>query len=120
MLGVVCLVYREELARLFTSDRAVIAALLPFMTALAIAQPFLQLHFTLGGAHRGAGDTFTPLVAAAVGNWVFRVPLALLAGLVLDLDVVWVWYAILFDHISRSLWLTRSFQRGRWRERLGE
>jgi putative MATE family efflux protein len=120
VLGIVCLLFREELARLFTSDRAVIAALLPFMTALAIAQPFLQLHFTLGGAHRGAGDTFTPLVASAVGSWVFRVPLACVAAMVLDLDVVWVWYAILFDHVSRALWLTRSFHRGRWREKLGE
>ncbi|MEE8581270.1 MAG: MATE family efflux transporter, partial [Myxococcota bacterium] len=77
-LGVVCALAREPLARLFTEDIRVIAELGPFMLALAIAQPFLQLHFTLGGVHRGAGDTFTPLLAATLGNWVFRVPLAYL------------------------------------------
>lgn len=119
VLGIVVLLEREQLAALFTQDRQVIDALLPFMVALAVAQPFLQLHFTLGGAHRGAGDTFTPLVAAAVGNWVFRMPLAALAAMVFEADVVWVWYAILFDHVARSIWLARSYARGRWREALG-
>ena len=50
--------------------------LMPFMLMLAIAQPFMGAHFTLGGVLRGAGDTLTPLVGAAVGNWGFRVPLA--------------------------------------------
>ena len=42
------------LAGLFTHDAALIEELVPFMIVLA-----LQSHFALGGAHRGAGDTFT-------------------------------------------------------------
>jgi putative MATE family efflux protein len=106
---------REPLARLFTADATTIEELLPFMLMLAIAQPMLQLHFTLGGAHRGAGDTWTPLVASFVGNWVFRVPLAVACAHWLDLPLIWVWGAILFDHLARALWLTASFRRGRWR-----
>jgi putative MATE family efflux protein len=117
-LGLFFAVFRTELAQVFTDDAAVIAALGPFMLALAIGQPFLQLHFTLGGAHRGAGDTWTPLVAASIGNWIFRVPLACLAAIVFQADVVWVWYALVIDHIARAAILWRSFQRGAWRERL--
>ena len=51
---------------MFTDDRATIAALGPFLLCLAISQPMLQLHFTLAGVHRGAGDTWTPLIAATV------------------------------------------------------
>ena len=115
-LGILFAWFRIPLAELFTSDRAVIVALSPFMLALALAQPFLQMHFTLGGAHKGAGDTMTPLLAALVGNWVIRVPVAVLIGAVFELDVVWIWATLIFDHIARAAWLGVSFLRGRWAE----
>ena len=90
------------------------AALGPFLLCLALCQPFLQSHFTLGGAHRGAGDTWTPFVASALGNWLVRVPLAAAFAFALALPLVWVWYAILFDHALRAIWLARSFAQGRW------
>ena len=90
-LGLLCAWLRVPLAELFTADARVVAALSPFMLCLAIAQPFLQLHFTLGGAHKGAGDTMTPLLAAALGNWGIRVPVALLLGAVLEVRVEWLW-----------------------------
>ena len=46
----------------------------------ASRSPSSSLHFTLAGALRGAGDTETPLWSAIFGNWIFRVPLALLAA----------------------------------------
>jgi len=119
VFGVVCVVSRGPLARLFTTDADTIAALGPFMLALGIAQPFLQLHFTLGGAHRGAGDTWTPLLAALVGNWIFRVPLAVVFASVLELPLHWVWGALIFDHVARSGWLGWSFLSGRWQRRAG-
>lgn len=110
---------REPIARLFTNDEGIIEALGPFMLLLALAQPPMGVHFTLGGALRGAGDTWTPLVAATLGNWAFRVPIALL-GKSLALDIVWVWAALIADHFARAVWLTISFRRGRWqRKRIG-
>jgi putative MATE family efflux protein len=116
VLGLVCAFAREPLARLFTDDADTIATLGPFMLCLAIAQPFLQLHFTLGGAHRGAGDTWTPLVAAFVGNWVFRVPLSFLASEIAQLGLVAVWAVLILDHVARAGWLLVSFRRGRWQD----
>ena len=115
VLGAVCIVVRKPLASLFTNDPAVLEALGPFLLCLALAQPFLQAQFTLGGAHRGAGDTITPFISAALGNWALRVPLAFVFAFVLEKDVVWVWYALLCDHLLRTAWLTWSFRRGRWR-----
>lgn len=113
-LGLLFAWFRVPLAELFTSDVAVIAALSPFMLALAAAQPFLQIHFTLGGAHKGAGDTITPLLATLFGNWCVRVPVAVLVGAILELDVVWIWATLIFDHVARTVWMGISFQRGRW------
>lgn len=110
---------REPLSALFTDDAAVIAALSPFMLTLAFCQPFLQVHFTLGGAHRGAGDTVSPLVAAMIGNWLIRLPAAIACASWLELDVVWIWITLVLDHVARTIWLGFSFLRGRWRDAKG-
>ncbi|MDP6981146.1 MAG: MATE family efflux transporter [Myxococcota bacterium] len=120
LLGAFVGVFRFDIAGLLTDDMAVIAALGPFMLALAIAQPLLQLQFVLGGAHRGAGDTGTPLLAACVGNWLFRVPLAFLFAIVLGYGVAWVWSALIFDHLARSLVLLYTFRRGDWKTELDD
>jgi len=116
VLGLFCALAREPLARLFTDDGDTVAALGPFMLCLAIAQPFLQLHFTLGGIHRGAGDTWTPLVAAFVGNWVFRVPFAFFASEIAEGGLVLVWAVLILDHVARAAWLMVSFRRGKWQD----
>lgn len=110
---------RVPLSRMFTDDTAVIAALSPFMLTLALSQPFLQVHFTLGGAHRGAGDTMTPLVSAAVGNWLIRLPAAIACASWFELDVIWIWITLVLDHVARTAWLGWSFRRGRWRDAHG-
>jgi len=119
VLGVVFALARQPLAEAFSVDAGVVLELVPFMLLLALAQPLLGLHFTLAGALRGAGDTMTPLVAAGVGNWVFRVPLAFLCSRILELPVIWVWWCLVSDHVARCAILAFVFVRGRWRERLG-
>ena len=116
VLATVGAVAREPLARMFTNDAATIEVLGPFMLVLAAAQPMMQVHFTLGGAFRGAGDTWTPLVGAALGNWGFRVPLAGLAAS-WHMPLVWLWTALVFDHIARMLLLGYEFRRGAWKVR---
>ncbi|MFT4571684.1 MAG: Na+-driven multidrug efflux pump [Candidatus Binatia bacterium] len=115
--GAFALVY-EPLGHLFTHDAQIVETLGPFMLILALTQPLLQVHFTLSGAHRGAGDTWTPLVAATVGNWVFRVPLACAASLWLETSLVWVWAALIVDHLARVIWLGLAFRRGAWKTRM--
>jgi putative MATE family efflux protein len=120
-LGLFFLLAREPLARLFVpNDPAVVNEMQPFMLMLGLAQPFLALHFTLGGALRGAGDTVTPLWAAILGNWCFRVPLAYLATYALGLPVFYVWLTIPLDHFVRATWMAWAFWRGRWQKNLGE
>lgn len=116
LLGFVGGAAREPLARMFTSDAATIEVLGPFMLILAVAQPMMQVHFTLGGAFRGAGDTWTPLLGAALGNWGFRVPLAGMAA-AWHMPLVWLWAALVFDHIARMALLAFEFRRGAWKRR---
>jgi putative MATE family efflux protein len=109
---------RVSLAKVFTTDEAVIAALDPFILLLGLGLPFLVVHFTLAGALRGAGDTMTPLKAAVLGNWVFRVPLGYLFAKVLVLPLFWVWSIMMLDHLSRAIWLAWSFHRFDWQRQV--
>jgi putative MATE family efflux protein len=116
-LGVAFAAARLPVARLFTDDPGVVETLGPFMLTLALTQPLLGLHFTLSGALRGAGDTVSPLLAATIGNWGFRVPLAFLFQR-LGLELGWMWLALVVDHVARAVWVVVAFSRGRWRTRL--
>ena len=104
---------REWLAGLFTGDADVIAEVGPFLLVLALTQPFLQLHFTLGGAHRGAGDTVTPLYAATSSN-ALRFAVAWICARLLELPIIYVWGAIFIDHFFRAAFLVFTFRSGRW------
>jgi putative MATE family efflux protein len=110
---------RGPLAHAFTKDAKVAENLMPFMLMLAIAQPFMGVHFTLGGVLRGAGDTITPLLGAAIGNWGFRVPLAILFTRWFGHELVWVWAALIGDHVARMVVNGFVFLRGRWSLRVG-
>ncbi len=114
IMGALGVAFREPLAAIFTVDTATAQALGPFMLCLSLAQPFMQLHFTLAGAFRGAGDTLTPLLAALIGNWGLRIPLAFgLSMMGSPLEGLWV--VLIFDHLSRALWLLHGFRRGAFR-----
>jgi putative MATE family efflux protein len=110
---------RTPLAQQCTDDLQVVSDLAPFMLMLALAQPFMGAHFTLGGVLRGAGDTVTPLIGAAVGNWGFRVPLAWIFARVFGAHLIWVWAALIADHLARLAINGFAFVGGRWAKRTG-
>jgi Na+-driven multidrug efflux pump len=113
LMAVLGAILRSPLAHLFSQDTEMITILIPFMLAMCICQPPLQLHFTLAGAHRGAGDTWTPLVSSMVGTWLLRVLLASIFAK-LSMPIIWIWFAIFADHLLRAVWLTWAFSRGKW------
>jgi putative MATE family efflux protein len=119
VIAVALLFLRGPLAGAFTHDDRVAADLAPMMLMLAVAQPFMGTHFALGGVLRGAGDTMTPFLGAAVGNLCFRVPLAWVFARVLGAPLVWVWSALVFDHLARLAVNGAVFLRGRWAQRVG-
>lgn len=113
-LAALCLFLRGHLALVFTRDPATLDQLTPFLVMLAVAQPFMGVHFSLAGALRGAGDTRTPLFGAAVGNWLLRVPIAWAASRLLGAPLVWAWAALVADHVLRAAWYATAFYRARW------
>ncbi len=118
VLGSIAAYLREPIANALTTDAATVAVLSPLLLSIAVAQPMLQTHFTLAGIFRGAGNNWTPLVSVTVGNGGVRVPLAVLFAKVLHTDIVWVWAALVVDHVARAIWLGIGFRNGSWKRRI--
>ncbi|MCC6217352.1 MAG: MATE family efflux transporter [Polyangiaceae bacterium] len=82
---------------------------------VALSQPFMAVSVVLAHSLRGAGDTRSPFLVAALGGLVVRVSLAAWLGLGLGLGVRAAWWSSLADWIVRTLLFAAIFARGRWR-----
>jgi putative MATE family efflux protein len=82
---------------------------------LVLAQPVMAISVVLGHGLRGAGDTRSPVIAAAIGGLALRLLGAWLLAVELELGLVGIWAATAIDWGVRSVILGVVFWRGRWR-----
>lgn len=68
-LGIIFLVFAEQLMRIFGDDPAMIASGADAVRIVALAQILWSLTFVYGGALRGTGDTRTPLIITSAMMW---------------------------------------------------
>ena len=113
--GLAIFLAARPIAELFVDDAEVVADAVSFIRTLAVAQPFMALDFTLGGALRGAGDTRFPLVAVFVGFYGCRLAFAYVAAIVLHAGLAWVWFALMGDYLARAALKSWRFRSGRWK-----
>jgi putative MATE family efflux protein len=113
--GVVIFLLARPIARLFTDDPAVLEATVTFIHVLAVAQPFMAVDFTLGGALRGAGDTRFPLASLLVSFYGVRLVWSWLVTNWLGWSVGWLWLALVADFSTRAVLKTWRFRTGRWK-----
>ena len=100
--GVVVFAFAEPIARLFVDENAVVDATVWFIFMLAIAQPFMAIDFTLGGALRGGGDTRFPLWTVVFAFYTLRLGLSALVALAFQLSLPWLWSTLIADYIARA------------------
>lgn len=101
------------LMRILTDDPEVIVIGAQYLLIMAFSQIPQLLSGSLGGCLRGAGDTVTPMVSAAVGIWGCRIPLSFLLSR--HYGLVGVWWAINIDQFVRILIVGYQYQTGRWK-----
>jgi MATE family multidrug resistance protein len=83
--GVVLITLPEYVARVFTTDRAVIRTAVALLAVAAAFQLFDGIQTAATGALRGAGDTRTPMLCHLLSYWLIGLPL----GYVLCFVVAW-------------------------------
>ena len=114
-LGVLIMIFAEELAVYFIGDQPVtIKHTVEFTYILGAMMPLMAIEMAVGGSLRGAGDTRFPLIATLLGLVGMRCGLASLATY-LGLPVFWVYASLIGDYVLKAIMLTCRFYNGRWK-----
>ncbi len=101
--GLLFLLIPGFLARLFTSEKNLIASAALCLMIGAFEQPFLGASMVFRGAFQGAGDTKTPLYVATLSVWGPRLVLSYLLGLQFGLGLAGIWIATTVDWLCRTI-----------------
>lgn len=95
----------------FTTDTEVIAIGAVYLIVMGIVQIPQNLTSLTGGAIRGAGFAKIPMLVAAIGLWLVRIPLIQLVTFVLEMDIIWVWIVMGIDLVFRFLLTIAIFKK---------
>lgn len=114
-MGLIFILFSHQLARLYTSDLAVIAMAGTVLKILALGQPGQSTQLSLAGALRGAGDTIYPLYASLFGIWIFRVIVAYIFVNIFHWGLVGAWISITLDQYVRSVIVYLRYRSGKWK-----
>jgi putative MATE family efflux protein len=105
-----------QLARIYTSDLAVIALaglVLKIATIITFPQNYLAI---VSGCLRGAGDTRWTLISSLIGMVVARVTLAFIFVRFFHWGLVGAWMAAIADQSIRSVLVYQRFKTGKWKK----
>lgn len=113
-VGIIFVVVPLPLLYAFTTDQTVITLGIPVMIYMALNQPGLNYMIVMGGALRGAGDTYKLMIYTMVRLWGLFVPLSYLFILLLDQGVAGLWQAEIISILTTALIIYRRFHSKKW------
>ena len=75
---------------------------------------FLGVFRIINGAFKGSGNTGTSMGLSILSLWVFRLPVAYVLLVVVEMGATGVWYAIAFSNVASAVVAAAWFLRGTW------
>jgi putative MATE family efflux protein len=114
-LGVVFVLWAEPIARLFTSDPAVIPLAATCLRIVSYGNIGYAYGMVMMQAFNGAGDTVTPTIVNFFGFWLLEIPLAYWLAIPLGLHSRGVYWAIVIAESSIAGATALLFKRGKWK-----
>ena len=114
LVGIIFVAVPLPLLYAFTTDQTVISLGIPVMIYMAFNQPGLNYMIVMGGALRGAGDTYKLMLYTMVRLWVLFVPLSYLFILTLNQGVAGLWMAEIISILATAFIIFRRFHSRKW------
>ena len=68
------------------------------------------------GGLRGAGDTLYTAIVCTISVTIIRTAVSYICGYSLGLGITGIWLGVLGDQISRFIFATVRFKKGKWTE----
>jgi Na+-driven multidrug efflux pump len=114
LVGFMFVILPLPLLYTFTTNEAVITLGIPVMIFTAFNQPGLNYMIVMGGALRGAGDTYNLMIYTMIRLWGLFVPFSYLFILTLNQGVVGLWQAEIFSILATAIIISKRFKSKKW------
>ncbi len=114
VVAVVYLLGGEALYRLFFEEEHIVAYGVQIIRVIIVVVLFQVSQVIYMGCLRGAGDTTYTAVASTISVTIIRTVFSYVCGIVLAGGIVGIWLGVLADQISRFLFASIRFKRGKW------
>lgn len=114
LIAVTFLLTSQYIAALYTTDAATAAQAAIALKLIAVGLPGICTQIPIAAALRGAGDARFPLIASALGIWIFRVAVAPLFVNVFGWGLTGAWLSIALDQTTRATVVYSRFRTGKW------
>ena len=85
----------------FTNNTEIKLIGIKYLVVMGFIQVPQNLSKVLNGSIRSAGYKNIPMIISFLGIWVIRVPLAFLFAYILKLDIIFVWFSMAADQITK-------------------
>jgi MATE family multidrug resistance protein len=118
MMGIVFLLFRRPLIRLFNPDPEVLAIGADLLVFAAFFQVFDAASMVSSGVLRGSGDTKVPAIIQIVLSWFFFLPLVYLVVVRMDYGARGGWATASLYVVLLGIALYSRYRRGRWADRV--
>ena len=115
--AIVFLLFIRQIALIYTSDQDVVRLSADALRLIALGMPGIFTQLPIAAGLRGAGDSKFPLVASALGIWIFRVMLGSFFIYTLDLKLDGAWLCITLDQYARAAVVYWRFRTGKWKHK---
>jgi Na+-driven multidrug efflux pump len=112
------IVFGRPLAAAFSNDSALYPTITGLLIVSAFSLPFINVHQTVSGALRSAGDSVAPLIASFVSLWLFRVVLGYILIFVFDMGIYSQRLCLVLDQFVRCLIVSVFYLTGHWKKYL--
>lgn len=115
-LAVLYFVGARPLMSLFFAEEHIVAIGVNIMRVIIFVVVFQISQVVYMGCLRGAGDTFYTAVASTISVTFIRTMGSYLGGYTFGLGIVGIWLGVLADQVSRFIFASTRFKKGRWTE----
>ncbi len=114
VLAVLYFVGAKPLMSLFFAEEHIVVIGVSIMRVIIFVVAFQISQVVYMGCLRGAGDTFYTAVASTISVTFIRTIGSFLGGYVFGFGIVGIWLGVLADQISRFLFASTRFKKGKW------
>jgi len=104
----------RTLSGFLSGHDAVVSESVRYLYISMASEPFMAWAVIIGGALNGAGDTRGVMKIVSFSQWIVRLPLAYMLGIVLGLGPAAVWWSMNASILVHFALITRRYIRGRW------